>query len=130
MIVPQDGSISEQVSSAEKRRLGPRHSEISVSSSHVAVESSQHEPNTPPTVPSKQAFRSMLCGEGIQLSQYDSPSPSGEHNGRAKLTEIDVLAIRYRLAEGHTCRALAPIFGVSESTISNIKAGHRWRHLR
>lgn len=51
----------------------------------------------------------------------------GERHGMAKLTVEDVRAILERLAKGERLLPLANEYGVSISTISNIKTGKRWR---
>lgn len=50
----------------------------------------------------------------------------GEQNGRAKLTEADVSAIR---ASTETHREIAAQFGVDRSTISDIRRREIWRHV-
>jgi len=55
---------------------------------------------------------------------------NGERHGRAKLSELQVLDIKRRLAlrsETHT--ALSNEYGVSVATISNIARGRKWKHL-
>lgn len=51
----------------------------------------------------------------------------GEMNGKAKLTEHDVLEIRARSTEVQA--RLAEEFGVVRSHIGNILAGRYWKHL-
>jgi hypothetical protein len=53
--------------------------------------------------------------------------PVGERHGQAKLTEADVRAIR---ASNKSQDALAREFGIGQPTISNIRSGKRWSHLR
>lgn len=50
----------------------------------------------------------------------------GEDSGRAKLTEIDVWAIR---AARGTLRSLAKQYGVSHVQILKIRSGESWAHL-
>jgi hypothetical protein len=57
-------------------------------------------------------------------------SAKGESNGRAKLTEYDVVVIRRRLAAGETHRKIAAAFGVAQSAIDKIKTGRTWSHLK
>ncbi len=52
----------------------------------------------------------------------------GMNNGRAKLTDADVLDIRDLCARGHKVRDLAPLFSVSFSTIARA-ANSGWRNL-
>ena len=54
------------------------------------------------------------------------PGPAG----RAKLTDAQVLEIRYRCAAGEmTQRQVAAEFGVSASTVRDIVTGKTWRWL-
>jgi len=52
--------------------------------------------------------------------------PTGERNGRAKLTSETVLAIR---AATGLQREIGALFGVSQRTVRHIKLGNTWRHL-
>lgn len=55
----------------------------------------------------------------------------GEKNGLTSLTDEAVRGIRHDLAAGElTGRAIACRYGVSAQTISNIKAGKVWSHVR
>ncbi len=53
----------------------------------------------------------------------------GEANGRAKLTEAKVIAIRAARARGETYLSIAQRFGVSDSAIEFIVAGMSWHHV-
>lgn len=55
------------------------------------------------------------------------PRP-GSSNGRAKLDEAAVAAIRSRRAAGESCAALALRYHVSPSTISRVACGRTWNH--
>lgn len=56
--------------------------------------------------------------------------PCGEQNGRAKLTDDDVIAIRAILRFGHgEARALAAKYGVHRSTLLAIRRRLTWKHL-
>lgn len=52
---------------------------------------------------------------------------SGSRNGQAKLTEADIIPIRTSAA---TIKELARRYGVREATISNIRNGKRWKHVK
>jgi hypothetical protein len=52
----------------------------------------------------------------------------GERHYKAKLSNADVRAIRAKLAAGATGRSLARQFGVTESSISQIKSGNKRRY--
>jgi len=53
----------------------------------------------------------------------------GETNGRARLTDENVTAIRERQAAGESQRHLAHEFGVSEATISRVVNRKLWGHV-
>ncbi len=53
----------------------------------------------------------------------------GASNGRARLSEADVIAIRQLRADGHTNKQVAQRFGVCSSTVDAIKRRVNWRHL-
>ncbi len=53
----------------------------------------------------------------------------GVSNGRAKLTEFQVIEIRRRISEGETMYALAKEYLLHRSTIRNIVIGKLWKHL-
>lgn len=55
--------------------------------------------------------------------------PLGEEHHNAVLTEVEVLEIRSRLAAGESIRGLGRAYGVSASTISDIKLGKTWVHV-
>lgn len=50
----------------------------------------------------------------------------GSRNGRARITESDVVAIR---AASGTSDVVAARFGVSPSTIRHIRQGKQWKHV-
>ena len=53
----------------------------------------------------------------------------GVNNGRARLTEAQVIEIRLRCAMGEKRNLLAVEFGVAKPTILHIHARRNWRHL-
>lgn len=53
----------------------------------------------------------------------------GEKNHASKLTEVDVLALRLRAAEGHTFAALGRVFRISAVAAGNIAKGRTWKHV-
>jgi len=61
----------------------------------------------------------------------DGTDNRGEKCGTAKLNEMQVRVIR-RLIESESMllKEIAEIFGVDRSTISSIKSGRRWSHLK
>lgn len=56
--------------------------------------------------------------------------PSGESNGRVKITEEDVLSIRNLLARKVTQKRIGEMFGLDQTSISNIKVGKSWGHVK
>lgn len=54
-------------------------------------------------------------------------SAKGYRHSQAKLADADVAAIRARLAAGDTQSSIAIDYGVTQSAISGIKTGKRWR---
>ena len=56
-------------------------------------------------------------------------SRRGGVHPRSKLVEQDIHAIRLRLANGETCRQIARDYGVSGTTIANIRHGRTWKHV-
>lgn len=58
-----------------------------------------------------------------------APGPIKTYFKRAKLTEADVVAIRYRSAAGESRKSVALAFGVSMPTISNIVNRDTWRDV-
>lgn len=63
-------------------------------------------------------------------ARIPSPRMIGESNGAARLTTLDVRAIRNRLASGHSQELIASAFRVSQSTISAIARGRAWSEVR
>ena len=54
---------------------------------------------------------------------------TGERNGRAKLTEAQVLEIRAAVAAGETQRSQVARFDCNFQTVSKIIRRHSWRHI-
>jgi len=53
----------------------------------------------------------------------------GSTNGRARLTEIEVLEIRSRYAGGATQVELSAEYGIKQTTVSAIVTRKTWQHL-
>jgi DNA invertase Pin-like site-specific DNA recombinase len=53
----------------------------------------------------------------------------GSRNGNSKLTEIDVIEIKKMLNDGMGVRAIARLYNIYHSVISNIKTGKAWKHV-
>ena len=56
----------------------------------------------------------------------------GRLGGRAssKLTLVEVVAIHERLQAGEEVGVIAAEYGVHQSTVSRIRSGERWAHVR
>lgn len=54
---------------------------------------------------------------------------AGSSHGMSKLTEPDVAAIKTMLAGGTKQSVIAHKFGVTQTAISRINTGKRWRHV-
>jgi hypothetical protein len=53
----------------------------------------------------------------------------GERNGRSKLTDTLVLAIRQRSKDGESNASLARAYSVSSHQIGEVVSGRQWRHV-
>ena len=78
--------------------------------------------------------RMGLAGRGVPKSaehrQKIGAAQRGGTNHHARLTEVQVIEIKRRLAAGgETLFAIGRDFGVHEVTIHNIKSGKSWGHL-
>lgn len=62
--------------------------------------------------------------------QFGLSDTKGTKNGRAKLDELKVKEIKRRLLEGEKQSKLAREFGVTFMTISLIRQGKNWSHVR
>lgn len=69
----------------------------------------------------KQNTRDML-----DRGRHARVGPRGEQSGMAKLTTEQVMDIRLGKKSR---RELATEYGISERTVSQIRAGRRWAHL-
>jgi len=56
-------------------------------------------------------------------------SALGSFNGAAKLTEDLIPTIRLKINEGYKQKEIAKLYGLDQSTISNIKTGKLWAHV-
>lgn len=64
--------------------------------------------------------------KGLCNGQNGPVKTIGRNNGRAKLTEDQVLLIR---SDNSTTKELASRFGVSQQLISAVKLNQVWRHI-
>lgn len=63
-------------------------------------------------------------GRALRLGQ------PGEHNAKAKLTDVTVRIIRRRYGDGESSVALATEYGVNKSTIVRIVTRRAWAHVK
>ena len=54
----------------------------------------------------------------------------GEHHGRARLSDAEVVSIRARLQAGESGVSIATVYGVHPNTIYSIKSGQNWTTVR
>lgn len=67
--------------------------------------------------------------ENVRHSFRTGINPSGERSPHAKLTNADVAQIRH-LLKTQLQKRIAKQFNVQPNTISRIKTGRRWKHLK
>jgi HNH endonuclease len=63
-------------------------------------------------------------------NQRDAYRKGRHRRSRAVLTEVDVSLIKYFLQNGWSCAELGRRYGVSRTTIGDIKGQRNWRHTR
>ena len=67
----------------------------------------------------------------VAKGRHRKPSDPRQHaKGRHKLTEAQVVGIKYRLRDGERHVDIAQDYGVSAATISNIKRGIAYGYVR
>lgn len=62
----------------------------------------------------------------VERGHFVYRDQSGENNGGAKLSSMDVQIIRQRISIGETNTRIGSDFGVSHATISQIRRGKSW----
>jgi hypothetical protein len=67
--------------------------------------------------------------DAVRKGRLHPPNERGASHPRARLTEVQVLAIRERAADGATYQSLASSFGIAISTVGDITRRRRWSHL-
>jgi hypothetical protein len=65
----------------------------------------------------------------IAKGRWGNPVARGERNGKAKLTEGQVIAIRERFAAGELRNSLATEYGITPGKVGDIINGRTWRHV-
>lgn len=64
------------------------------------------------------------------MDNYRTRDNKGEKHPKSKLSKSDVIEILNLIENGTSQNAIATKFGVSNSTISAIRKGKTWTHLR
>jgi hypothetical protein len=57
------------------------------------------------------------------------PNRRGENNSYSKITEVQVLEIKQRLAKGETQKNIAKDYNISKRAVSDINCGRTWSHV-
>lgn len=65
-----------------------------------------------------------------EIHKQRSESQRGSNNPNAKLTELDILKIKEMLTQNIKIKKIAEFFNVSSTTISDIKANKKWKHVK
>lgn len=75
--------------------------------------------------------RGPALGDALRSARRRRPEivQRGEDHGRARLTEVQVVEIRRRVASGEVQARLAAEYGVSTTAISRIVRQRYWRHV-
>lgn len=73
-------------------------------------------------------FDAMECG-AWQPVPLEKSTKRGSQHGRALITEKDVVEIRRLHASGMIHRDIAPKFGITRVTVSNICTRRTWKHV-
>jgi hypothetical protein len=95
-----------------------------------------HTCDNPPCVNPKHLFAGTrkqnledAAHKGRMKDNNKAHKRSGSGNGRAKLVEADVLAIRAAYAGGESMKSLARHYSISDSAIEFIVHRKHWRHI-
>lgn len=67
--------------------------------------------------------------ENIRQSVVAGTHPRGSRIAQSKLTEQDIITIKWYLSYGKTCTWIAKKYGVTRPTIGYIKNNMTWRHV-
>lgn len=106
----------------------------------LSCEMAHGEPPTPEHTDAAHSCRNRHClnprhlrwatrAENMADAIRDGTTTSGEKSSTAKLTEQDVLAIRYYAKQGTKRGVMAQQYGVSHRAISMIVSRDNWRHI-
>lgn len=87
-----------------------------------------HRCDNPPCVNPAHLYLGTHADNMRDLAERGNISMKGEHNPRARLTEVDIAEARRLYAEGGTSYAsLARRFGVAKATIGHALSGRTWQ---
>lgn len=75
------------------------------------------------------AISELVRGNTWGFKNISRGKAKGEDSGRAKLTEIDVKAIRILHAHGFTPTYMRSRFGITSTQIHCIVTGKKWAHV-
>ncbi len=67
--------------------------------------------------------------ENCEDKKVHDTDPLGERNGRALLTESQVLTVRERTARGESQVAIAREMGIAATTVNHIHTRRIWKHI-
>lgn len=82
--------------------------------------------------PKNNCASNLAWGTALENSQdmvAHGRSLAGEKHFKAKLTAVDVAAIRKRIASGDSLVSIARAWGVRPGTIGHIKFGRNWKSI-
>lgn len=91
-----------------------------------------HEVRHRDGVSSNNFLMNLTYGTGLENQQdrrIHGTAPIGAANGRAKLDESKVRAIRTALGRGLNQYDIAAAYGISQSVVSKIHRRESWRHV-
>lgn len=71
----------------------------------------------------------MAAKHRAGFQQHPEKAPKGERHGNAKLTDENVRSIRRLRAQGIARKAVAQMFGISESNVKAITSHKAWPHI-
>lgn len=89
-----------------------------------------HKCDNPSCINPEHLFLGTQQDNMIDMSNKGRSVPAicnGENNGRAKLTEGQVIQIR--AITGLTHREISDMFGIKRGSVTNIRLGKTWKHL-
>ena len=87
-----------------------------------------HECDNPPCCDDTHLFLGTKADNSADMVAKCRQA-NGERNGRAKLTEMEVLDAKKLISQGLPYHEIAEILGVSQSCISVIAIGRKWKHI-